>query len=142
MPKLTDFIKSLIVELIAAIFVAAVTFVITPFIPSLTEIRISLSTLIIAVTITALIFSAIHSVQIQRLRRVKRSEPSRKGAKSFSCHICGEPFEAFPPDDMHLKGSILRLPNAIPIKYTCENRACMAENTIFWVSTKGVFLKA
>jgi len=135
--KLTDSMKSLIINIVAAIIVSAASLVLAPYVPYLVEMKISLSMLIIIISIIAVIFSVIYSVQIHRMKKAKLSEPSRLGAKSFSCLTCGEPFEAFPPDDQHSIGSIDPSPTAISITYTCVNHH---KNTIFWLSTKGVLL--
>ena len=132
--KLTDFVKSLIIELIVAIIITVATYAISPYIPSLVEMNISLSMLVIITTIIVFGVSAIYTVQINRIKRVK---PSKEGAKKFSCLECGEPFEAFPPDDQHAIGSLDPSPTAIKITYECVNHH---KNTIYWLSTKGVLL--
>ena len=103
------------------------------------EKQISLGILIIIVAFITIGFFVFYRVQIYKMhpRVIERVKSSEKGAKLFSCLVCGEPFEAFPPDDQHNIGSREPSINSIPITYTCVNRH---KNTIYWLSTRGVLL--
>ncbi len=48
----------------------------------------------------------------------------------FSCPKCGEPYDAFPPDDKHRKVSKFPDRNTIPVTNKCN--ICGTINRIYW----------
>ena len=128
---MTDFVKSLAIEFIAALIIAAVASVTSPYVSSLMDTRFSINELIIVMTLFGLIVSVIYTVQIHK-KGVKQTKPINKTAKKFSCLVCGEPFEASPPDDVHTIGKREpQMEDSIMVKYHCVNRH---ENKIYWES--------
>ena len=122
--RLTDFIKSLIIEIVSAIIISAAALVIAPYVPSLIEMKISLSMLIVVVTIVALVVSAIHTLRIRKTRR--------RISHDFYCANCNRYFGALPPDDLYDIGTFKPFIGSIPREYTCDY--CYHVNTIYWVS--------
>jgi hypothetical protein len=49
--------------------------------------------------------------------------------KKFSCRKCGIPFDAYPPDSLHVIGSVENIKGSIKIPYTCKNGH---KNVIYW----------
>jgi len=130
--------KSLTVEVVGAIIAYFLILIIGYYLtPSLMEMKIPFGTLIVIIALITIGFLVFYRVQIHGAKTRVRVKPSKKRAKIFSCLECGEPFEAFPPDDEHLIGSRDPSPDAIVIKYTCVSGH---SNTIYWLSTKGVLL--
>jgi len=124
---MAEFAKSLIIEFIVAVIIS----IVSPFIPYLTEFRISLAYTIIIVTIIAFAISVLYHFQIQQM---KKSKSSRIGARKFSCVKCGELFEASPPDDVFTIANLF--PQSVAIKtveidYECVNHH---KTTIYWTA--------
>ena len=137
---MTNFVKSLTVEVVGAIIAYFFVLIIGYYWkPSLMETQISLGIVVILIAFITIGFFVFYRVRIHKIpsRVIERVKPSKEGAKIFSCLACGEAFEAFPPDDQHNIGSRQPSTDCIPITYTCVNRH---KNTIYWLSTKGVLL--
>jgi len=64
-----------------------------------------------------------------------------KGKRSFSCPECGNPYEAYPPDDLHTTASLEEPKDAsgsvIKIVHDCLN--CKHPITVYWHRRKLAF---
>jgi len=144
---LADFVKSLVVEVVGAIIAYFLIIIIGYYWnPSLMEMEISLGMLIVFIAFITIGFFVFYRVLIRGMSvqatygidasSRARVEPSRKGAKVFSCLECGEPFNAFPPDEIYIVGKREQSStDVIIIKYTCVNGH---ENDILWHPQRGV----
>jgi rubredoxin len=55
-----------------------------------------------------------------------------EGPKKYPCRQCGQPFDAYPPDDLHKTARLTPYErgDSVPQNYECEN--CHEMNTLHW----------
>lgn len=128
--RLTDFVKSIIKQIVLVIIGVVVPLAISPYL----QYSISLSMVIIIVVIVAFVVSVFYSWEITRIR----DRLIRIGATKYSCHICGEPFYAFQPDGAHTLVRLVSSPDAIKRTFKCVKGH---ENTIYWERLKPLAVK-
>lgn len=73
---------------------------------------------------------------------VSTDRQSQTNSTAFSCVLCGEPYDAFPPDDLHTFATRKAPPRdflesglCIEIPYVCLNPDCFRENVLYWHNT-------
>ncbi len=60
-------------------------------------------------------------------------ERQEEKVRKYSCKNCGQPFEAYPPDDVHTHANVLDK-GSDWIELTSECKNCKFKNILYWTS--------